>query len=312
MQGLTWGAGLVDVDVLRRLAVELTGAELHSVLLGVMQRRAAARAPKAVLAQYERDPFCAPAGVNLRTSIAIDAQLLAAADAFEALELSPVAPLGACSAVALTHQNRVLSALRSTEVVSDPTLVLALECALRLRAEPETAVHLTTTQRVLRTQPVPKLPGYAQHFRIFALASAGREARDHGFTLQALELHVRTMLRGLERLEAEGYAFGARRIEVLATAERRALGERLVSALGSSASLSSLDHAYFSGGLRYQVWVTAPDGAELPLVDGGAFDWLQKLASNRRAVYVASGAGAQLIALRFRAVAPPAAGVTRG
>jgi len=38
----------------------------------------------------------------------------------------------------------------------------------------------------------------------------------------------------------------------------------------------------------------------VPLIDGGAFDWLAKLVSNRRAVYVATGAGSQLIALRFR------------
>jgi hypothetical protein len=36
------------------------------------------------------------------------------------------------------------------------------------------------------------------------------------------------------------------------------------------------------------------------LIDGGVFDWLQQLCSNRRAVYVASGAGAQLIEQRFR------------
>ena len=48
------------------------------------------------------------------------------------------------------------------------------------------------------------------------------------------------------------------------------------------------------------LWVTAPDGTDVPLIDGGTFDWLTKLTSNRRAVYVASGAGAQLIALRFR------------
>jgi hypothetical protein len=38
----------------------------------------------------------------------------------------------------------------------------------------------------------------------------------------------------------------------------------------------------------------------VPLIDGGAFDWLATLASNRRAVYVATGTGAQLIAWRFR------------
>ena len=49
------------------------------------------------------------------------------------------------------------------------------------------------------------------------------------------------------------------------------------------------------------LWVTAPDGAAIPLIDGGAFDWLAQLSANRRAVYVATGAGAQLIAARFRA-----------
>jgi hypothetical protein len=48
------------------------------------------------------------------------------------------------------------------------------------------------------------------------------------------------------------------------------------------------------------IWVTSPDGEPLPLIDGGAFDWLAKLTSNRRAVYVTTGVGAQLIAFRFR------------
>lgn len=304
MKERSWIVERVGAAAFERLTTGLAGTELQSVLLAVMQRRAALRAPKELLAQYERDPFCAPAGVNLRASVEIDGLLLAAAREFEAIELSPVAPLGVCSAVAPTHQNRVLSALRMTEVVSDPTNVLALECASRLRGEPASPVHLATSQRVLRAQPVPKKPGYSQHFRLFTLASAGLEAKDHAFTLRALELHARTLLSALELLEQNGYAFGARRVEVLATPERRALGVRLVAALGGGASLKSLEHPYYSSGLRYQIWVTAPDGAEVLLVDGGAFDWLSKLLSNRRAVYVATGAGAQLIALRFRALAP--------
>ncbi len=42
------------------------------------------------------------------------------------------------------------------------------------------------------------------------------------------------------------------------------------------------------------------DGNELPLIDGGAFDWLARLTSNARNVFVATGMGAQLAALRFR------------
>jgi hypothetical protein len=285
---------------------ELSGSELSSVLLEVMQHQAAARSPADTLAQYERDRFCAPAAVDQRTSVEVDAHLLAAAAAFEAIELSPVTPLATCSSVAPTHQNRVLSALRSTEVVADPTNVLALECARRLRTAAG-PIHLATTQRVIRTQPFPKLPGYAAHFRIFVLASGGIETKDHAFTADTFERHIRTMLAALDRLERHGYTFGARRVDILATPQRAALADRIATALGATAPSGTaiqrhlLDHPYYSGGMRYMIWVTPPDGGELPLIDGGCFDWLAKLTSNRRAVYVASGAGAQQIPIRFRA-----------
>jgi hypothetical protein len=285
-----------------QLTRNLAGSELHSVLLEVMQRRAAGRQPKDVLAQYQRDPFCAPAPVDLRTSSALDAQLLAAAEGFEAIELSPVAPLGACSVVAVTNQNRVLSALRMTEVVSDPTNVLALECAARMRARPELPVHLVTSQRVVRAQPAPKLPGYAQHFRMFVLGSAGRETRDHCFTVETLVRHVRTLLAALDRLERLGYSFGVRRVEVFATQARQRIADRVAESFGTIATRKPLEHGYYSGGVRYQIWVTVPaDGSSVPLVDGGVFDWVARIASNRRAVFVATGTGTQLIAVRFRA-----------
>jgi hypothetical protein len=307
VSGRDWIVDALGAIAFERLASELSGSELQSVLLEVMKRRANDRAPAEVLAHYRRDGFCRPATIDQRTSTAIDGHLLASAEGFEAIELSPVAPLGACSAVAPTDQNRVLSALRSTEIVSDPTNVIALECALRLRANPAVPVHFATSQRVIRAQPVPKVSGYAPHFRIFVLASGGGETKDHGFTVDALVRHVRTMQGALDRLERNGYAFGARRIDVLATQERAKLGDRVAEALGAIATRKPLEHPYYSGGLRYMLWVTAPDGAELPLVDGGAFDWLGKLTSNRRAVYVATGAGAQLIAFRFATSKQPTA-----
>jgi hypothetical protein len=289
-------------EALETLAAELPGTALQSVLLEVMRRRAAARSPAEVLAQYGKDGYCEPSPVDQRTAVAVDGALLAAADGFEATELSPVAPLGACSTFAATDQNRVLSALRSTEIVSDPTNVLALECAARMRRDPRAETHLATSQRVLRAQPIPNVKGYSRHFRIFVLASGGVEAKDHAFTVDTLVRHVRTILGAIDRLAAPplGYALGARRVDVLATPARAALGDRVAAALGSLASRKELTHPYYSGGLRFMVWVTAPDGQELPLFDGGAFDWLATLTSNRRAVFVASGGGAQLVPLRFR------------
>ena len=295
-----WILDSLGEPAFERLAAGLAGSELQSVLIEVMQRRAAARAPADVLAQYQRDGFCGPAAVDQRTSVALDGHLLAAAAGFEALELSPVAPLATCSSMGRSAQHRVLSALRGTEVVADPTNVLALECAARLRAGAAEA-HLATSQRVLRAQPVPKLPGYAPHFRIFVLASGGLEAKDHAFTAAMVERHIRTMLDALARLEGHGYGFGARHVDLLATPDRATVADRVAQALiGTTVHRKPLDHSYYSGGLRYMIWVTAPDGAVIPLVDGGAFDWLARLAANRRAVYVASGTGAQLIALRFR------------
>ena len=296
-----WIVDNIGGPAFEQLASGLAGSDLHSVLLEVMQRRAAGRSPHDVLAQYLRDDFCAPASVDLRIALEIDSHLFAAADRFEALDLSPVAPLGVSSTMAQTGQHRVLSALRMTEVVSDPTNVLALECARRLRIAKGAALHLATSQRVVRAQPAPKLPGHSQHFRLFVLASGGIESRDHGFTVDTLAIHVQTMLDALDRLEQYGYAFGARRVDVLTTPARDAIGDRLAAALAVASSRQRLAHPYYSGGLRFQIFVTAPDGAAIPLIDGGTFDWLAQLSANRRAVFVATGAGAQLIALRFRA-----------
>jgi len=169
-----------------------------------------------------------------------------------------------------------------------------------LRRERAAQVHLATSHRVLRTQPFPRGKGHTQHFRMFALASAGQERPGHGFTVSALLLHIRTLLGALDSLEQHGYSFGARRVDLLATPGRESIAQRVAEPLGARAAVRPLEHAYYSGGLRYMLWVTAPDGAETPIIDGGAFDWLQQLSSDRRAVFVASGAGAQLMVLRFR------------
>ena len=177
MSDRDWIVDRIGAPAFDQLATGLAGSDLHSVLLEVMQRRAASRSPGDVLAHYERDPFCAPAIVDLRESLAVDGHLLAAADGFEALGLSPVAPLGVSSAVAHTSQNRVLSSLRMLEVVSDPTNVLALECARRLRANWDTPVHLATCHRVLRAQPAPRLPGHPNISTCLRWPAAGAKPR---------------------------------------------------------------------------------------------------------------------------------------
>jgi hypothetical protein len=206
--GRQWIVDAIGETAFGRLAEGMAGTELWSLLLEVLRERAGARTPADVLGQHRRDTFVQLAAVDQRTSVELDNHLLAAAAGFEALELSPVAPLGTCSSIALTDQHRVLSALRGTEVVSDPTNVLALECADRLMRKPDVPVRLATSHRVLRAQRVPDRPAHTQHFRLFVLATGGREVAGHGFVVQAMVEHVQTMLAALDRLERHGYAFG--------------------------------------------------------------------------------------------------------
>src|SRR5262245_11922766 len=168
------------------LTVTLPASRLWSLLLEIVEARAAARKTAALMEQWERDRFVELAAVDQRAQLEVDRDLLAAASAFESIELSPVAPLGACSAMGRASQNKVLSALRGTEVVADPTNVMALECARRLRRDPQGIVRLATSHRCVRAQELPKVPGFTAHFRIFCLAAAGHERGNHAFVVDAI------------------------------------------------------------------------------------------------------------------------------
>lgn len=308
-----WVSEGIDQPTYAALTDTLPATRLWSLLLDVFERRAAQRTPAMLMEQWERDGFTQPAYIDQRTLVALDGHLLAAAGAFEAIELSPLAPFASCSAIGLASQNKIVSALRGTEVVSDPTNVLALECARRLRQEASGAggvdtaggvVRLATCHRCVRGQEVPKQPGFAQHFRIFCLATAGREQQDHAFVVDALVEHITTLLAALNRLEQHGYSFPDRQVRVLATPARTQIGDRIAAAVaGVNVVRDVLEHPYYDG-LRFQIDSRSTQGAAIPLIDGGAFDWVAKLASNRRLVFVASAMGSQIAAYLYRR-APP-------
>jgi hypothetical protein len=283
------------------LAEGMPASQVWSLLLSVIERRSMSRTPSTVLQQWETDRFVLPAPVDQRTFVELDSHLLAAAKGFEALELSPLAPLAACSSVALTSQNRTVATIRGTEVVSDPTNVLALESARRLRQDSRQVVRLATCHRCVRAQPFPKLPGFAAHFRIFCMTTAGRETQDRAFLTTALVEHIQTHLSALDRLEQHGYHFGERHLHILATPENEALRTRIATEVRNvPVSTSPLKQGYYDG-LRFRIDVGGTANEAIPLIDGGAFDWLRKLTSNQKLSLVASGMGSQLAAHLFRA-----------
>ena len=302
----SWKSRGIDDEAYAALSRGLPPSRLWSLLLDVIEQRAAQRTPSTLTEQWASDRFVEPAYIDQRTLLALDEQLLAAAAAFEAIELSPLAPLAVCAAVGLASQNKVVSALRGTEVVSDPTNVLALECARRLKSHPDAVVRLATSHRCVRAQEVPKQPGFAAHFRMFCLATAGREQKDHAFVAAAILEHLTTMLGALDRLEQHGYAFPNRVVRVFATPARAHVGDRIAASIpGVEVVRAPLEHGYYNGGLRFQIGARSVNGADVPLIDGGSFDWVGKLAANNRLAFVATGMGSQLAAYAYRIQPPP-------
>jgi len=83
---------------------------------------------------------------------------------------------------------------------------------------------------VVRAQKVPPGSGFSQHFRISCWQRGSR--RRIRFTASGSR-HTFKPAHALNRLETCGYSFGARRIEILATAERAQLADRIAKSLGA-------------------------------------------------------------------------------
>jgi hypothetical protein len=278
-------------------------SESLPLLLEVARRQAARRRPADLTAQLTRDAFVTPSALDQRTLHRLDGVALDVAADFEAIALSPLAPLGCCAAVSPTHQDRVVSTIRGTEVVSDPTNVLAIECARRLADAATSHVKLCTVHQVVRAQRFAAKPGFSQHFRLFALAEAGAARPDHGFEVDAIVSQVALYGRLFDAFEAIGYRLPNRKVTLFVAPDAGPIGDRVRARLREAMPALALEErplesGYYDG---FHLFFGAGSvvGAHVPLADVGRFDWVAKLRSNRRQRLVASGLGLQLVPMLF-------------
>jgi hypothetical protein len=168
---------VVEASPRAALEQELSPTDLQSLLLTVARTRASRVTAARVARRWQEDRFVRPAVQDPRRLIKIEAGLWAMLpDAFVGVELSPVVPLGTCCAVATVDQNRVVSTVRGTEVLSDPTNALAVEAAWRrAHGARRSRVDMAACHRVLRAQTFDG-PGLSAHFKLFALVSTARDA----------------------------------------------------------------------------------------------------------------------------------------
>jgi len=291
------------------LAGRLGASDLQSLLLEVYRLRARRRWPSEVLSDYEADRFVRPSKSSPLRLFEWDRVALSRLPSeFEPIELSPVCPLGTSAVVAPVSQDWAVTTARNTEVVSDSTNVLALECGLRrrrlLRSDPRSrrSVHLAASHRVLRAQRYRDPESAPQHFRLFALCSAGRDTGNFGFEIGALTLHVRFYLAALRAYLG---VFPALRVALSDSGTIPTfpeLAERLFAPI--QAEFENVEcvvdrerdsgRGYYAG-LCFKIHAIESSGREFELVDGGAVDWTQRLLSNAKERLIISGIGSERV-----------------
>ncbi len=291
------------------LAERLNPSDLQSLLIEVYRQRAQQQDPAAVLNNQAQNRFVRPSTVSPQRLNAWEAAAFASLPPdFEALALAPVAPLGTSSAIAAVDQNRVLATIRNSEVLSDSSNVLALECALRrrdlLRAAPKSpqAVHLAASHRLLRTQNYGDNPHSVAHFSAFALCSAGRTLGGLRFELAALTLHISFYVRALRRFLGDAVPLRVALTDFNAGDRQALLDEHLLEPLRAVfPDLACGIDPQRAGGkgyydaLCFHIYSAEPSGAWLELADGGVVDWTQRLLSSTKERCVISGIGSERV-----------------
>lgn len=286
-----------------RLAEQLEPSDLQSLLLDVYRRLGKRRATSALLDEYTTNRFVRPSKIPPARLLEWDRTAFAhLPPGCEALDLSPVCPLGASAAMGGLSQDRVLSTIRNTEVISDSTNVLALEAAVRRRAlkradaRSAEAVHLAASHRLLRTQYY-RNPNLSSHFKVFSLCSAGRDRGSFGFEAEALGLHIAFYLSAIA-----AFVDGAVPLRVSVTrlesgTTLAAVADGLVARLHERFPKVEVkfDPERTVGREYYRTMCFWIHAEENQLVDGGFVDWTQRLLGDAKERLLISGAGSDRI-----------------
>jgi hypothetical protein len=261
------------------LEEELSPSDLQTLLLDLIRTRSTRVAPARLRQRWAEDRFVQPSEADPRHL----AGLLARAwsllpEEFAGVEPSPVTPLGTCSAVGPVDQNRIVSTIRGSEVVSDPTNVLVLE-ADRRRQSTADDVHLAAHQRVVRAQRFP--PGFSAHFTLLALVSSGRDRGSSATELDFLRRHLTAW-----RILLDG-TLGPGRFSIdYSTFGNRVLSQRVSDHLVPDfpelrPAEEPMPGAGYYAGLRFKIMARTADG-QLDIGDGGLTDWTAQLAADAK------------------------------
>jgi hypothetical protein len=163
------------------MLTEVQNANFQSLLLEVLDKKSLVQGIKDIKLESINNPYVRYCEVDQSKFLKFD--MLAyhlLPEGYSGIELSPLMPFAINKQLANISQKRIFSTTRNAEIISDPTMALAIcganERLEKLREDGKNSdlIKMATSQRSIR-QEKPKKEGYTTHFRTFTLSTAGRD-----------------------------------------------------------------------------------------------------------------------------------------
>ena len=284
-------------DLLERIQTKLTGSEFNSLLLALYKKRTADLKPAEVLNAYQQNRFVVPSKIDPVQYKQEEIRWLNKAQEreYQSIQLSPLAPLGTSSVFGFVDQNRIVSATRGCEIVSDATNVLAMHIAQEFKSSRDAGLlRFCTTQRFTRAQQFSD-PRFTAHFGIYCMVSGGlTEAGKAADTTMAIE-HIKFYFDMLvERFDIADLSLD------LEYGNSQAGWVPFIKEAASEAcpgmtihTRNQLDGTSYYQKLRFRLYLDL-DGDRINLADGGFVDWMQQMLSNKKLRMMISGIGLEM------------------
>jgi hypothetical protein len=287
-------------DMIRFLTEHISGSDLNTLLLKVFHEKAARSTPNNLLKRYTENRFVHPANIDPLQLKQLEMAILTIALnlGVTPLQLSPVAPLGCASVVGTVDQNKVISALRGTEVVSDATNLIALHIADLIKNDPsprEDYLRFCTTHRHVRAQYFGDTPGMLTHFHLFCMVTSGVDQGSYDFETKSLWEHIeiyRIIFHSLFGSQIEvifsergGYKDSAGLVSRMIEYGYSLKLQDLIISTGAP----EMENQYYKG-LQFTIKTVIED-KEYYIGDGGFVDWTQKMLGAKKERLLISAIG---------------------
>lgn len=286
-----------DQKIIEKL-LSLPKQDLNSLLLELFKRQTYTFTPTDILKSYHSNRFAAASEVDPASFHFLEANLLSVAkkNDIETILLSPSAPLGSCSSFGYVDQYNVVSAVRGTENLSDPSNMLAIIIADKLKSGIKSntlPLHYATTARVIRAQAFSG-KGFFAHFGLFCMVSSLKDMGSYSTERELLQKHLlfyKVLLQD---------QFNAKLSIVLRKRSGYKDGDGFFKTMSNDIHLmfpdipltfdhDDIDNKYYQG-INFKIYMKTKDD-KIEIGDGGFVDWMEQMLGSKKERCLISGIG---------------------